>query len=131
MRRTYIAVTALTLAILVGGCGGSDSSEKSSSGSSAAPASQEQARDDAAAKARVREAVSELEACFVDEMDYAPCAKSAVGPGIKASGTTAGFTVAAASNSGNTFVMAKGNDGGLTRTCTAAGKGGCPAGGAW
>src|SRR3954465_13876585 len=120
MTRTHIAVTALLLALAVGGCGGG-ASEKSSGAASAAQGSQEQVRDDAAAKAAAREAVSELEACFVDQMSYAPCAQSAADPGIDATGTKTGYTVTAGSKSGNTFVVAKADGGSLTRTCTPAG----------
>jgi type IV pilus assembly protein PilA len=130
MSRTYFALAALTLALAVGGCGGGGSSKKSSS-SSEAPSAQQQVRDDATAKSGAREAITELEACYVDQMDYAPCAANATGAGITAKGTAAGYMVTAASRSGNAFVIAKADDGSLTRTCTPAGKGGCPAAGAW
>jgi hypothetical protein len=129
-RRILIASTALALALVIGGCGSGDSSEKSS-GSSSSSGTQEQVRDDAVAKAGAREAVSQLEACYVDQMNYGPCASSVAGERIKAIGTTTGYTITATSKSGDTFVMAKADDGSLTRTCTPAGKGGCPPGGAW
>jgi hypothetical protein len=128
MGRTYVGVVALALALFVGGCGGSS---KKSSSPADAPNTQQQVSDDATAKDGARTAISELEACYVDQMDYTPCAKSAAGAGITAVGTTAGYTVTATSKSGNAFVIAKAGDGSLSRTCTSAGKGGCPATGAW
>jgi hypothetical protein len=130
MGRTNLAVAALALALVVGGCGGSGDSKKSSSAADA-PNTQQQVRDDATAKAGARTAITVLEACYVDQMDYTPCAKSTAGAGITATGTAAGYTVTAASKSGNAFVITKADDGSLTRTCTPAGKGGCPAAGAW
>jgi hypothetical protein len=88
-------------------------------------------RDDAAAKASARTAITVLEACFVDQMDYTPCAKDVKTAGVTAIGTTAGYKVTATSKSGSTFVIAKGGDGTLSRTCTPSGKGGCPAVGTW
>jgi type IV pilus assembly protein PilA len=48
------------------------------------------------------------------------------------SGTGAGYTVTANSGVGtNTFSIVRADLGGLTRSCTAAGTGGCNAGGSW
>ena len=50
----------------------------------------------------------------------------------KAEGTGTGYTVEATAGkaSGNTFTI-KSAEGVVTRTCTTAGKGGCPSGGTW
>ena len=91
---------------------------------------------DSSAKSDVRNAVSELESCFVETQDYsaATCGQTAVTeaglPNVVVSGATAeGYTVTAASKSGNSFAIVKdATDGTSSRTCTQAGteKGGCP-----
>jgi septal ring-binding cell division protein DamX len=122
--------TAMTAALVAGllasGCGGSDK------GSSAAPATADNAQAvqaDAAAKASAREAVSQMEACFVDAASYAGCKPSSASAEV--SGASAGgYTVMAKSASGNSFVIAK-TPSGLARTCSPAGSGGCDSSGAW
>src|SRR3954466_9883254 len=116
----------LALAALVGGCGGD--SKKSSSKPPAAD-SQQQVRDDAAAKASARTAVTEVEACYVDQAAYTGCKPSEAG--VTAKTTDTGYVVAAQSKSGNSFVVTKDAGGALARTCTTSGKGGCSAAGAW
>ena len=120
MNRTRFAVLALTLALFVAGCGGGGDSKKSSGAAAANP--QQQVKDDATAKAGARTAITELEACYVDQMDYTPCAKNVATAGVTATGTAAGYKVTAASKSGDSFVIAKGGDGTLSRTCTPAGR---------
>ena len=89
-------------------------------------------RDDAVAKGAARTAITELEACYVDQMDYTPCAKDVATAGVTATGTAAGYTVTAKSKSGGgSFVITKPDSGSLNRTCTLAGKGGCSAAGTW
>src|SRR5689334_13146089 len=46
-------------------------------------------------------------------------------------GTTYTVTAKAGSASGDTFTIARNAEGVVTRTCTTAGKGGCPASGNW
>ncbi len=46
-------------------------------------------------------------------------------------GTTYTVTAKAGAASGDTFTIARNAEGVVTRTCTTAGKGGCPAGGNW
>ena len=46
-------------------------------------------------------------------------------------GTTYSLTAKAGSASGDTFTIARNAEGTITRTCTTAGKGGCPASGNW
>ena len=46
-------------------------------------------------------------------------------------GTTFSVTAKAGSSSGDTFTIARSAEGTITRTCTTAGTGGCPASGNW
>src|SRR3954468_23324398 len=86
----------LALGALVGGCGGDS---KKGSSKPAGADSQQQVRDDAAAKSSARTAVTELEACFVDQAAYTGCKPSQAGVTAKTTGT--GYVVAAMSKSGN------------------------------
>lgn len=91
---------------------------------------------DSSAKADARNVVSEMESCFTDNETYAGCPAasytrpstiSATGGSITPNGTV-GYTVVAASPSGNTFTVVRAN-GTYTRTCTvddANDRGGCP-----
>jgi type IV pilus assembly protein PilA len=87
---------------------------------------------DSAAKADARNAVSQMESCYVDAQTYVGCGGNTAG--VTPSGqSTTGYTVPATSKSGNTFTIVKASSG-YTRTCTvpASGdRGGCPAGGTW
>jgi type IV pilus assembly protein PilA len=86
---------------------------------------------DSAAKSDARNVVSQMESCFTDSQTYAGCESSVEkGPTITATGGSVtpsgavGFTVVAASASGNTFTITK--DGtGYHRSCTQTGSGGC------
>jgi type IV pilus assembly protein PilA len=128
MHKTGFLLVVFALAIA--GCGGGGDSKKSSASSSGGGA--QQVRDDANAKGNARMAITELESCYVDQMDYAPCAKSVATPGVTATGTATGYTVTSVSKSGGgSFVITKADGGSLNRTCTLAGKGGCSAAGAW
>jgi septal ring-binding cell division protein DamX len=123
--------TAMTAALVAGllasGCGGG--SDKDSSAEKATASNGQAVQADATAKASARTAVSEMEACFVDAASYAGCKPS--GADAEVSGASAsGYTVMVKSASGNSFVIAK-TASGLTRTCTAAGRGGCDPSGAW
>jgi type IV pilus assembly protein PilA len=108
---------------------------------------QQKKGEDAAVKSDVRNAVSQVESCFVDEQDYANCndAADAAMADIKLNGvtvtptagaTTTGYTVEKNSKT-NTFKITKAADGTYSRTCgTAAafgtkGKGSCPSSGNW
>jgi hypothetical protein len=129
-RKHCLAVSlalVLALAALVGGCGGDSNPKKSST--PVAADSQQQVRDDAATKASARTAVTELEACYVDQAAYTGCKPTQAGVTAKTTGT--GYVVTATSKSGNAFVLTKDADGALARTCTTSGKGGCPAAGTW
>lgn len=96
---------------------------------------------DSSAKSDLRNAVSEIESCFVETQDYTACGEGsgALSAGIDAnvtvSGATAtgGYQLDATSASNNTFTLLHNSATGDTRTCTSAGttKGGCKANGTW
>jgi type IV pilus assembly protein PilA len=95
--------------------------------------------EDASAKSDARNAVSQVESCYVEHGDYRSCedadsamagAGLAAGVSVSSSGATA-YSVAQTSGSGIRFTVAKGADGTITRTCNRHGEGGCPASGAW
>jgi type IV pilus assembly protein PilA len=98
---------------------------------------------DASAKSDARNAVAQVETCFIDENSYDNCD----GPTDQAmyaseidwgriTVTTAGigadiFKVDAASGSGNHFFITKRADGSYARTCTTAGTGACRSDATW
>jgi type IV pilus assembly protein PilA len=100
---------------------------------------------DASAKSDARNAVTQVESCFVDEQTYANCGNTAsvmstantglswgTGQGqvnMTPNGTT-GYQVDAYSKSGNVFTIKK-VSGAVTRSCTTTGKGSCPSSGSW
>ena len=88
---------------------------------------------DSAAKSDVRNAISQMESCLVDDT-YATCSTStevtAFGAVIAGTGQNA-YTVEATSKSGNKFRIQKASAGVFTRSCDTAGNGGCPTGGSW
>ena len=101
---------------------------------------------DASAKSDARNMVSQVESCYATSQDYTACntdtALSSDGPTGLTWGTGAGqvsvtaastnsYTVEAVANSGNKFDIIKASGGGITRTCTPTGKGGCPSSGSW
>ncbi len=98
---------------------------------------------DASAKSDARNAVVQVETCFVDERDYTKCNDSAdvamYSSEIdwdKITVTTSGigtdlFRVDALSGSGNHFLLAKKDDGRYVRSCTTAGAGACKSDGTW
>ena len=104
---------------------------------------QENKGKDASAKSDARNAVAQVETCFVDERDYAKC-NDAADTAMYASEidwgkitvTTSGigtdlFQVDAVSGSDNHFSIAKKSDGAFERTCAPAGHGACNSGGKW
>jgi hypothetical protein len=118
---------SLVLTILIAGCGGGGDGKDSDSKSAAPPA--DAAQQDATAKGAAREFVTELEACYVDSQSYASCPKGS--GSVTATGTDDGYVVTSRSESGNAFAIAKVGGAAAVRTCTAPGKGGCPASGEW
>jgi type IV pilus assembly protein PilA len=102
---------------------------------------------DAAAKSDARNAVTQIESCFVDEQDYAKCGETATpmstantgltygtaGGQVTISGTSlTGYTISAHSKSKSTtnFVITK-SAAGLSRTCDKPGQGSCPSNSSW
>jgi type IV pilus assembly protein PilA len=86
---------------------------------------------DSSAKSDARNVVSSMESCFTDSQTYAGCDTTIEkGPTITRTGgsitpnAAVGFTVVAASESGNTFSITK-DATGYHRTCTQTGQGGC------
>jgi type IV pilus assembly protein PilA len=103
---------------------------------------QQQKGQDADAKSTARNLASQIESCFSNEQDYTKCAPSGnqvagVDTGLDLSKTTyaasnaTSYTIATTAKSGNVFTLTKTNGGAAARTCTTAGKGGCPTGGNW
>jgi type IV pilus assembly protein PilA len=95
---------------------------------------------DSSAKSSARNAVTEMESCYTDAETYAGCdtnaSVTALGKGLQSftvtiNGTDDGYTVVAGSKSGNAFTLDHQDTSGDTRTCTTAGKGGCPSSGDW
>jgi type IV pilus assembly protein PilA len=106
---------------------------------------QQKKGQDASAKSDARNAVSQVESCFVDEKDYNKCkpgdtamTDAKVPSTVTVTGADAsGYTVNATSDSGNTFKITKASDGSYSRTCgttatfATKGKGACPSSGTW
>jgi hypothetical protein len=116
--RALVAV-ALALAVGTAGCA-ADDPVGSFDDSTAA---------DAAAKAIVGIGEIALDECFKAEGTYARCNEGEKLPGLSGVSAT-GYTLTVKSESGTTFRSVKRN-GTTTRTCSPAGKGGCPADGTW
>jgi type IV pilus assembly protein PilA len=112
---------------------------------------QQKKGQDASAKSNARNMVSHVEACFTDEQLYGSCntitelgttglpvvdgtpASKSGQVGVTATSDTAGsegYTIVAASKSGNTFTIQK-TPSGISRTCTTAGTGACPSTSGW
>ena len=108
---------------------------------------QQEKGQDADAKSNARNLVSQVESCFATEQDYTACDTSAELPNTGlAYGTSGGEVSVKAGATVNSYTVegvSKASDGGAhkfsivktaagtTRSCTPAGKGGCPTGGAW
>jgi type IV pilus assembly protein PilA len=98
---------------------------------------------DASAKSDARNAVAQVETCFVDERAYDRCNDAAdaalydseidwgkIDVATDGIGTDL-FRVDARSGSGNSFLIAKTDDGRYVRSCTTAGRGACTSDGDW
>ena len=127
---------ALVLVLILGALAacGSDSGEEETA-TPPAPASDgmsgvDPVSADADAKSSVRELVSEMEVCFVEQQTYRGCKPGRAAAGVSAKATDLGYTVTAESKSGNEFVITRAGDGTLERTCTTKTEGGCK-GGRW
>jgi type IV pilus assembly protein PilA len=93
---------------------------------------------DSSAKSDLRNAVSQVESCFVETEDYTACVTAPADGGIVGvtmtpTTATGAYTVANVSASQNTFSLEHDPASGDDRTCTSAGttKGGCKAGNVW
>jgi type IV pilus assembly protein PilA len=101
---------------------------------------QQKKGQDAAAKTDARNAVSQVESCYVDEQDYTKCKNGDTAmvdaklPSTIAITNPSGFSyqIVSTSKSNNTFTIKKdATTGVISRSCTTAGKGSCPSSGSW
>ena len=94
---------------------------------------QREKAQDSSAKSDVRNAVTQMESCLVDN-PFATCETSADVTSlasVAASGSAGSYTLTATSDTGNTFSITKASPGTFTRACTTSGEGGCPSSGTW
>jgi type IV pilus assembly protein PilA len=105
---------------------------------------QQKKGQDASAKSNARNAVSQVESCYVDEQAYANCDASTDTAmadakidwskvAVTTSGLAAGeaYKVDATSDSNNHFFITKKTDGTYSRSCTTSGTGSCKSDGKW
>ena len=104
---------------------------------------QENKAKDGSAKSDARNAVAQVETCFIDERDYAKCNDAADAAMYaseidwgKITVTTSGigtdlFRVDALSGSDSRYYIAKRAEGSFERTCAPAGRGACNSAGTW
>jgi prepilin-type N-terminal cleavage/methylation domain-containing protein len=89
---------------------------------------------DADTKADVRNAVSEMGACFAEPESYGPCPgpdhRMAPGVVLSIAADGAAFTVSERSATGTRFTIEHAATG-SSRTCTRPGEGGCAEDGSW
>jgi type IV pilus assembly protein PilA len=89
---------------------------------------------DTNAKADVRNAVSQMAACFAEPESYGPCPgpEHQVAPGVAVTVAPdgSGFTATQTSQTGTIFVVQRGERG-VVRTCSRPGAGGCRDDGSW
>ena len=85
-------------------------------------------------KADVRNAVSQMEACFAEPENYGPCpdAEHPLGTGtsLTITGGGTGYVVAKMSDTGTIFEITRGPSG-TRRSCTRPGQGGCRNDSSW
>src|SRR3954463_11731899 len=104
--------------------------------------SQRQKGQDAESKSSTRTAATAMETYSTDTNGVYPGATKAGLEGIEPSLKNAGsltvtvpgadnYSVETTSKSGNKFKITRASDGTITRTCSTAGSGACPTGGAW
>jgi hypothetical protein len=138
-------ITGLTVAAFVVGCGGSSKTTATPPATQpvgAASGGGAAARQDADAKAEARTTVTALESCHTDAQTYTSCdlAKTlgnsappvGSGPGqveVKPADQT--YTIAAHSQSGDTFTISKNSGGSIQRTCTVSNPAGACRAGTW
>jgi type IV pilus assembly protein PilA len=85
---------------------------------------------DASAKSDVRNAVTQMESCFVEAETYAGCMTT---PAIASAQTAGGYVAEQVSDSGTTFRIVRTSAGYAHECDVPAGhdRGGCPVGGRW
>jgi len=85
-------------------------------------------------KADVRNAVSQMEACFAAPENYGPCPDAehalASGTSLTLTGGGTGYVVAKMSDTGTIFEIAR-SPSGTRRSCTRPGQGGCRNDSSW
>ena len=84
---------------------------------------QQKKAQDSSAKSDLRNAVTQIESCYADTQNYTTCATTtalaAAGLTVTAAGGNSNtYSVNETSKSSNTFTIAKGATGTVTRTCT-------------
>jgi len=88
---------------------------------------QQQKAQDTSAKSNARNAVTQVETCYAEAMDYTRCATAAVlssggfGNVVASNVTSTGYTVTATSKSGGTFAVTRNGSTPLSRTCSGGG----------
>ena len=103
---------------------------------------QQKKGQDAAAKSDVRNAVSQVESCFVDEQDYTNCEKGDTAMADAKLGANVTVTApsgtdlykidaTSASSDGTKFTITKAADGTYARSCDKPGKGSCNSQSKW
>jgi type IV pilus assembly protein PilA len=101
---------------------------------------QQKKGQDAGAKSDARNAVSQVESCYVDEQSYSNCqsastamadAKLPATVAVTAGTGTTAYSVVATSASGTKFTITKDTSGTYSRTCDQSGKGSCNSQGKW
>jgi type IV pilus assembly protein PilA len=84
---------------------------------------------DADTKVDVRNAVSQMAACFAEPESYGPCPGSeyqlAAGVSLTLDADGLGYVVFATSKTGTTFTIHSSRTSGVSRTCSQPGAGGC------
>jgi type IV pilus assembly protein PilA len=89
---------------------------------------------DATAKADVRNAVSQMEACFAEPESFGSCPdlQHPLAPGVALTITSAGngYVVTQMSRTGTSFTFDH-SPAGTSRTCSRSGQGGCGDDGSW
>ncbi len=89
---------------------------------------------DANTKADVRNAVSQMEACFAEPESYGPCPNSdhplPAGVAVTVTGGGTGYVVTKMSETGTIFEIDRGPSG-HAHSCTQPGAGGCRSEGSW
>jgi hypothetical protein len=118
--RPWTLIILAVAALSFSACG---DDEKESSGSSSGDKAA-----DSKAKSSARTAATSMEVCFADQQTYADCPVEA---GATATGDDTSYEIVAKSKSGAKFTITKEASGGVSRTCSPAGEGGCKAGGKW